>query len=124
VVVHGAVGAAEVGRLYAGAHAFVLPSYREPYGTVYGEALAAGVPVFGWRAGNLPHLIGHEPAGVAVEPGDVPALAAALERVATDDAWRAELADGARRCGEALPAWDDTAARLFGLLRGLLTSVR
>ncbi len=38
------------------ADAFVLPSYREPYGTVYGEALAAGLPVVGWRAGNLPHL--------------------------------------------------------------------
>lgn len=124
VVCHGPVSAAEVGRLYAGADAFVLPSYREPYGTVLGEALAAGLPIVGWRAGNLPHLIAGEPAGVAVEPGDVPALAAALDRIATDDEWRAELAAGARRRGEGLPTWDDTAARLFGVLTGLTTSAR
>ena len=39
---------------YRSADVFVLPSYREPYGTVYGEAMAAGLPVVGWRAGNLP----------------------------------------------------------------------
>jgi hypothetical protein len=36
-----------IARLYAGADVFVLPSWREPYGTVYGEALAAGLPVSG-----------------------------------------------------------------------------
>jgi glycosyltransferase involved in cell wall biosynthesis len=41
---------------YASADAFVLPSVREPYGTVYGEAMAFGLPVVGWRAGNLPNL--------------------------------------------------------------------
>ena len=46
-----------IARFYAGAGVFVLPSWREPYGTVYGEALAAGLPVVGWRAGNLPHLV-------------------------------------------------------------------
>jgi hypothetical protein len=35
-----------------------LPSLREPYGTVYGEAMAAGLPADGWGAGNLPRLAG------------------------------------------------------------------
>jgi glycosyltransferase involved in cell wall biosynthesis len=26
----------------------------EPYGTVYSEAMAVGLPVVGWSAGNLP----------------------------------------------------------------------
>ena len=119
VVWHGAVTRAEVQRLYTGADAFVLASWKEPYGTVYGEALAAGVPPVGWRAGNLPHLVDDGESGVLVEPGDVTGLAAALERLATDVAWRARLTDGARRRGQALPAWDETAAVLFGLLRGL-----
>ena len=34
----------------------MLPSWKEPYGTVYGEAMACGLPVVGWRAGNLPYL--------------------------------------------------------------------
>ena len=57
VVVHGVVPPSELRALYQGADAFVLASTVEPYGTVYGEALAAGLPVIGWRAGNLPHLI-------------------------------------------------------------------
>ena len=59
--------------LYRDADVFVLPSLREPYGTVYGEAMAAGLPVVGWRAGNLPHLAGHGREGLLVEPGAWPA---------------------------------------------------
>ncbi|MGH9278885.1 MAG: glycosyltransferase family 4 protein [Acidimicrobiales bacterium] len=124
VVWHGPISRAEVQALYAGADAFVLPSRREPYGTVYGEALAAGIPPVGWRAGNLPNLIEDGRSGVLVEPGDVAGLAAALDRLATDTIWRARLADGAAARGQALPAWADTAADLFGLLRGLTASAR
>ena len=56
VQVHGPVSTERVAGFYRDADVFVLPSRREPYGTVYGEAMAAGLPVVGWRAGNLPHL--------------------------------------------------------------------
>jgi glycosyltransferase involved in cell wall biosynthesis len=56
VVVHGPLPVAQVAAYYAAADAFVLASSREPYGTVYGEAMAAGLPVVGYAAGNLPHL--------------------------------------------------------------------
>jgi glycosyltransferase involved in cell wall biosynthesis len=39
VVVHGPLPPHEVSPLYAGSDVFVLPSYEEAYGTVYGEAL-------------------------------------------------------------------------------------
>lgn len=89
VVHHGVLGRDGIARLYAGADVFVLPSWREPYGTVYGEALAAGLPVVGWRAGNLPHLVSDGVEGVVLDPGDVPAFAAALDRLASDELWRA-----------------------------------
>lgn len=89
VVHHGVLDRDGIARLYAGADVFVLPSWREPYGTVYGEALAAGLPVVGWRAGNLPHLVSDGVEGVVLDPGDVPALAAALDRLASDELWRA-----------------------------------
>ena len=119
VVVHGPVGREEVAAFYRSADAFVLPSYREPYGTVYGEAMAAGLPVVGWRAGNLPNLAddGHE--GVVLEPGDIVGLAAALERLADDVGYRQRLAAAALERGRRLPTWDDTARRFFGLLRDL-----
>lgn len=119
VVVHGPLARERVAALYAGADVFVLPSYRESYGTVYGEALAAGLPVVGWRAGNLPHLATDGVEGVLVAPGDVAGLAAVLARLARDDGWRSRLAAGARGRGATLPRWDDTAAAFFGALRDL-----
>ena len=105
--------------LYRAADALVLPSYREPYGTVYGEALAAGLPVVGWRAGNLPHLAEDGREGVILPPGDVAGLSSALGRLASDHQWRARLSVGARQRGRRLPTWDDTAAAFFGALRAL-----
>ena len=119
VVVHGPVPREAIERLYRGADVFVLPSYREPYGTVYGEALAAGVPVVGWRAGNLPNLAQDGQEGVVLEPGDVVGLSQALRRLAEDEVWRAQLAEAARRRGERLPTWAATAADFFGVLRQL-----
>jgi glycosyltransferase involved in cell wall biosynthesis len=120
VVVHGPLTRGEVAAMYGGADVFVLASRREPYGTVYGEAMAAGLPVAGWRAGNLPHLATDDQEGVIVEPGDVAALAAALHRLATDDEYRHRLARAAHRRAQLLPTWDETAARFFGALNQLV----
>jgi glycosyltransferase involved in cell wall biosynthesis len=116
VVVHGPVSPERVGELYRAADVFVLPSYRDPYGTVYGEAMAAGLPVVGWRAGNLPNLAGHDREGLILEPGDRRALTAALARLATDAGYRARLAAAATERAHSLPTWDETAARFVELL--------
>jgi glycosyltransferase involved in cell wall biosynthesis len=120
VVVHGPVPQERLAALYAAADVFALPSRREPYGTVYGEAMAAGLPVVGWRAGNLPHLATDGVEGLVVEPGDLPGLAAALHRLACDGALRGRLAAAARRRGARLPTWDDTTAALVAAVREAL----
>ncbi len=99
VVVHGVVTREEVGRLYAGADAFVLLSYAETYGTVFGEALAAGLPTVGWRSGNLPNLIEDGREGCLITPRDIATLSATLERLSTDDEWRGRLRSAAVRRG-------------------------
>ena len=119
VVVHGPVTRGEVAAFYGSADVFVLPSYREPYGTVYGEAMAAGLPVVGWRAGNLAHLAQDGVEGRVLDPGDVAGLAAALEWLAEDADYRHRLATAALARGRRLPTWNDTARRFFGVLREL-----
>ena len=108
--------------LYAAADVFVLASTEEPYGTVYGEAMAAGLPVVGWAAGNLPHLADDGVEGRVVPTGDGPALAAALGELCADDDLRRRLGAAARRRAERLPTWDDTATAFYAVCRDVLES--
>ena len=117
VVVHGPLSVADVAALYAAADAFVLPSLKEPYGTVYGEAMAFGLPVVGWRAGNLPYLAEHEREGLLLPPGDVAGLARALTRLADDEGLRRRLSEAARRRALARPTWEESAQLFFSLIR-------
>jgi glycosyltransferase involved in cell wall biosynthesis len=81
--------------------------------------MAAGLPVVGWRAGNLPHLAEHDREALIVEPGDVTGLSAALERLSADEEMRARLGEAARHRAQSLPAWEDSARSLFAALRRL-----
>jgi glycosyltransferase involved in cell wall biosynthesis len=119
VVVHGPEPATRLQELYAGSDVFVLPSLLEPYGTVYGEALAHGLPVVGWRAGNLVHLATDGVEGLLVEPGDIAALSDALLCLCRDVRARQGMAEAARRRAETLPTWEQSARNLFGVLRAV-----
>jgi glycosyltransferase involved in cell wall biosynthesis len=61
-----------------------VPSWREPFGRVVVEGLAAGVPVVGTRAGGIPEILQDSVNGLLVPPRDVGLLAAALIRLAQD----------------------------------------
>jgi glycosyltransferase involved in cell wall biosynthesis len=120
VVVHGPRSTGEVAALYAACDAFVLPSLKEPYGTVYGEAMAYGLPVVGWRAGNLPYLADHEREGLLVRIGDIPRLTDALRRLADDPLLRQRLGEAARRRAYGRPTWSQVAEMFFDHLRAVL----
>ncbi|MFL5754867.1 MAG: glycosyltransferase family 4 protein [Chloroflexota bacterium] len=119
VVVHGIIPPADVERMYRTTDAFVLPSFEEPYGTVWGEAMAAGLPVVGWQAGNLPFLADHGKEGLLVAVGDVPALADAIERLASEPEVRASMGRAAAARAAARPTWDETAARFFEIIEAV-----
>jgi glycosyltransferase involved in cell wall biosynthesis len=120
VVIHGPLGVAGVAAMYAAADAFVLPSLKEPYGTVYGEAMAFGLPVVGWRAGNLPYLAENEREGLLVQAGDTTGLTEALRRLAADEHLRAELGEAARNRAMSRPTWDQVAELFFDRLRDVV----
>jgi glycosyltransferase involved in cell wall biosynthesis len=122
VVLHGPLDPSQVSALYHGADVFVLPSVREPYGTAYGEAMAAGLPVVGWRAGNLQHLATHGQEGLVLPPGDICGLTAALRQLADDEPYRRRLGEAARQRAAALPTWKESADRLFATLRAVARS--
>jgi glycosyltransferase involved in cell wall biosynthesis len=117
VMVHGPLPAEKVAALYAAADFFVLPSTKEPYGTVYGEAMSAGLPVVGWRAGNLPYLAENEREGLLVATGDIAGLGEAISRLALDEALRLRLGQAARQRAQTRPTWDETAQLFFSAIR-------
>jgi glycosyltransferase involved in cell wall biosynthesis len=122
VVLHGPLSQAEVAALYAAADVFVLPAFREPYGTVWGEAMAFGLPVVGWRAGNLPHLADEGREGLLVSPGDVGALTRALAMLLADEPLRRRLGSAARRRALSRPTWRQSATAFFAAIKETLGS--
>lgn len=112
---HGVVPPARVPAWMDAADVFVLASTEEPYGMVYAEAMAAGLPVLGWRAGNLPNMITDGVEGHLVATGDIPALTAAIAALAADPARRAAMGAAGRTRADSFPMWDDTAAAFYAV---------
>jgi len=66
-----------------------IPSWKEQYGRVIGEAMACGAVVVGSDSGAIPEVIGE--AGLVVHEGDATALAEALSRAVFDAPLRTKL---------------------------------
>jgi colanic acid/amylovoran biosynthesis glycosyltransferase len=77
----------EIREYLAAASAFVLPSVIDPDGgmdnlpTVIMEAMAAGLPVISTAIGGISEMVIQNETGFLVPPGDVAALARAIERL-------------------------------------------
>ncbi len=93
--------------LFETAALFVLPSREEGFGMPALEAMAAGVPVVVSNRGALPEVV--DDAGLVVEPEDTEALAGAMERMLTDEAFAAaSAAKGIQRARRF--RWANTAS--------------
>ena len=106
----------EVAELLCQADVFVLPSFAEGVPVVLMEAMAARLPVVATAVGGVGELVQDGESGLIVPPGDVDALAHALEALLNDPARRAEMG----QAGAAKVARDfdshTQAARLARLL--------
>jgi glycosyltransferase involved in cell wall biosynthesis len=103
----------DLGALYAGALAVVLPSWLEGFGLTPVEGLAAGAPAIVSDLPVLREVLGD--GALYVPPGDAAALADALSAVAGDTALRERLL-AAGRAAIAPLSWAETARRTRAVL--------
>ncbi|MEZ5418153.1 MAG: glycosyltransferase family 1 protein [Vicinamibacterales bacterium] len=115
-VVHftGYVPFARLPALYSLCDVFAFPSIYEGFGLPVVEALACGAPVLTSSTSSLAEIAGD--AAVTVDPLDVPALAAALTRLATDADLRLRLsAAGPARAASF--SWAEAARDVLAVYR-------
>jgi glycosyltransferase involved in cell wall biosynthesis len=87
----------DVASVLAGLDVLAFPSFREPFGMVVLEALAAGTPVVASDTGGPAEILEDERSGLLVRTGDAAALAAAVLRLLESPALSAALAEGGRQ---------------------------
>jgi glycosyltransferase involved in cell wall biosynthesis len=102
--------------LYRRAALLVYPSLYEGFGLPVLEAMACGTPVVASSTTSLPEVVGD--AALMVDPTDVAALSAAMERVLLDEALRTQLRmRGLARAGQF--NWAKTAGLILDSLRAV-----
>lgn len=108
-------GIKDVRPYYGASDVYLMPTLYEPFGLVFGEAMACGLPAITSPQAGAADWIRHGENGFIVDPLDIASLASALERAI------AEPAMGARAREAVLPYTQaDTASRYAALYRQLL----
>lgn len=104
--------------LIKGARALAYPSLYEGFGLPPLEAMAMGTPVLTSNVASLPEVVGE--AALQVNPEDVEAIAAGLERLCDDEALRQELKKKGWQRAQ-LFSWDKAAQQTMELYATLLS---
>lgn len=116
----GEVPPAEVPAQLAEAAVVVMPhTWREPFGLIAVEALAAGRPVIASRLGGPAEIVEDGVSGLLVPPGDPHALRAAIDGLLGDPDRLAAMSQAARARYEACYRPRVHVERLVGLFRRL-----
>ena len=106
----------DVRRLLTAADVYCQPNVRpEPFGIVFVEALAAGLPVVTTRTGGAVEIVDHT-CGLLLDGPDPAAVESALRRLIQDPALRRRLANAAVQRAARFCDRDRHAAHLWSVL--------
>ena len=122
VVLAGAKPQTELRRRLAAANVFVLPSVIDPDGgmdnlpTVIMEAMATGLPVVSTNIGGIPEMVIENETGFLVQPGNIAAMAAAIEKVIGDSSFAAKLGHSGYERARRLFSIENNVRELYALI--------
>jgi glycosyltransferase involved in cell wall biosynthesis len=103
-------GADALSAVIRSASLFVMPSVWEPFGIVFLEAMAAGIPCIGSDAFAMPEIIGET--GSVIPPNDVDRLAREMYRYLSDERLSADRGGAARERYQKNYGWDLVGERI------------
>jgi glycosyltransferase involved in cell wall biosynthesis len=112
----GALDEAALRRRLEWAHVLAVPSSYEGFGIVYLEGMGFGLPAIGTTAGGAGEVITDGRDGFLIPPGEPPALAERLAKLAGDRSLLVQMALAARRRYLDQPPWEKTCAEIRGFL--------
>ena len=100
--------------LIAAAGILAVPSREEAFGSTILDALALGIPVIGSNVGGIPEALAHG-GGVLVPAGDTTALAAEVQRFATEPGYREVMSRNASKAAwnHDLPGMVDRTMQVY-----------
>jgi glycosyltransferase involved in cell wall biosynthesis len=108
--------------LLAASDVFVLPSFEEPFGLVFAEALAMKRPVLALANGGAPEVVDHGKSGLLSDPDDHEALANNLATLLRDQPLRARMGEYGRQQVEARFTAERMAGDVARVYASLLSS--
>jgi glycosyltransferase involved in cell wall biosynthesis len=122
VTVHGPLPQTDVVPLYQAATATIVPSEHEGLGLVAVESMLCETPVIAFRSGGLPDVVIDGETGVLTPPGDVLALAEAMDGIVRDADRATALGRAGRLAALARFAPDNVASRYRAIYQRAVTS--
>lgn len=105
----------------AGADFFCLPSYREGFGSVVIEAAACGLPAIASAIYGLTDAVEDGKSGCLHPVGDVPAIAALLERFSENRSMREAIGAYGRQRAISMFGTETVVATQLGFVKALLS---
>jgi glycosyltransferase involved in cell wall biosynthesis len=121
VVFAGAIAHRDTPEFFHGAEVCVLPSSPpESFGLVLIESLACGTPVVASNIPGVRTVVDHGQDGLLVEPGDIAALARAMQQLLADAALRCAMGACGRAKVEARYGWEQIGTRLQAIYQQVL----
>jgi len=110
----------DVPDVYRRADIFLSPTYAEGFSNTILEAMASGLACVSCFAVGVVDCLRDGENGLLVSPGDVGALARAIERVLDEPELRARITQLAFQEANTLYAWPTIAAQIEGVYQRLL----
>jgi len=101
---------------------FALPSWNEPLGQVYLEAMAAGKPIICCRDSGINDIITHKLHGYSVPPNNTDQVSEALDQMLRNDFDRLKMGNNALKLVKETLTWDSRAIKLIELFNIALNS--